>query len=83
MIEELCIEILSLAIEAAFQNKDEKIYTLKKLRVKNGVLQNLIRTENELSVLDDKAYFRISEQAIDISKQTNNWLNSLTQKESA
>lgn len=80
-MEDFCVEILSLSIESAFQIRSDKINTLKKLRIKIGVIQNLIRTENELKIINDKAYERISEQIIEISKQTNNWLNSLTQKE--
>jgi len=76
------VEILSFAIESAFQSRLDKKFTLQKLRIKTGVLQNLVRTENELKIIDDKTYLRISEQIIEISKQNNNWLNSLiTQKE--
>lgn len=76
------MEILSFAIESAFQSRLDKKFTLQKLRIKTGVLQNLVRTENELKIIDDKTYLRISEQIIEISKQNNNWLNSLiTQKE--
>lgn len=80
-IENICIEILSLSIEASFQSKLYKKETLEKLRIKIGVLQNIIRTENELKIIDDKTYLKIAEQTIEISKQTNGWLNSLTQKE--
>jgi hypothetical protein len=81
-MEDFGVEILSLSIEAAFQIRFDKINTLKKLRIKTGVLQNLIRTEKELRIIDNKTYERISGQIIEISKQTNNWLNSLTPKES-
>ena len=82
IIEDFCVEILSFAIESAFQSRLDKKFTLQKLRIKTGVLQNLVRTENELKIIDDKTYLRISEQIIEISKQNNNWLNSLiTQKE--
>ena len=80
-MEDFCVEMLALAIEAAFQTRFEKIVTLKRLRIKNGVLQNLIRTENELKIIDDKTYERISGQIVEISKQTNSWLSSLTSKE--
>jgi hypothetical protein len=81
-IEDFSLEMLSLAIEAAFQFKTEKTATLKRLRIITGVLQNIIRTENELKIIDDKTYLKISEQIIGISKQNNNWLSSLiTQKE--
>jgi hypothetical protein len=79
-IEKLCIEILSLAIESAFQVKILKKPALEKLRVKIGVLQNLIRTENELLIIDDKTYLRLSIQIVGISKETTNWINYFTQK---
>jgi len=72
---------LSLAIEAAFQNKCYKKETLEKLRIKNSVLQNLLRTENELKIIEDKTYLRIAEQIMEISKMNNGWINYLTQKE--
>ncbi len=75
------MEILTLSIEAAFQTRLEKVSTLKRLRIKNGVLQNLIRNENELKIIDDKTYERLSKQIIEISKETNSWLASLTPKE--
>jgi len=70
--------MLSLSIEAAFQTKINKRNTLGKLRIKNSVLQNLIRTETELKIIDDKTYQQLSEQAVEISKENNNWINSLT-----
>jgi hypothetical protein len=74
--------MLSLAIESAFQTKINKVEILRKLRVKNNVLQNLIRTENELKIIDDQTYQRLAEQTVKISKENNNWLASLTPKES-
>ncbi len=74
-IERLCINILSLAIEGSFQIKILKKPTLERLRVKIGVLQNLIRTENELLIIDDKTYIRLSTKLFEISKEATNWIN--------
>lgn len=78
----MCIEILSLAIESAFSPKNIKLSTLEKLRVRTNVLKNLVRTENEIGIIDAKTYLRISEQLVEISKMTNGWINFVTEKES-
>jgi len=80
VIENLCVEILSFSIEAAFQTKFFKKPTLEKLRIKISVLQNLIRTEYELQIVEQKIYIRLSEQLVEISKMANGWLNFITQK---
>ena len=82
MIESLCIEILSLAIETAFRPKNLKINCLETLRIKTNVLKNLIRTEYEIKIIDIKTYTRISGQLVEISKMTNGWINFVTEKES-
>lgn len=81
IIENLCIEILSLAIEAALKPAGLKLSILEILRIKIGVFQNLIRTENELGIIDDKIYVRISAQIVEISKMTNGWINFVLGKE--
>jgi hypothetical protein len=72
--------MLALAIESSFRVKILKKPSLEKLRIKIGVLQNLIRTENELRIIDDKAHLRLSTQLFEISKMTNAWLKYITQK---
>jgi hypothetical protein len=79
-VEKYCIEILSLAIESAFQINTEKVKPLERLRINLGIIQNLVRTENELEILNEKEYIRISAQLVEISKSTNNWLNYVAQK---
>ncbi|MFA7252712.1 MAG: hypothetical protein WC027_02545 [Candidatus Paceibacterota bacterium] len=80
-MEKIAITILSLAIESAFRPKIEKIAPLERLRVDLGIIQNLIRTEAELKIIEEKIYIRLSSQLVQISKETNNWLNYLTKKE--
>ena len=75
VVEKICIEILSLAIESALKSKIAKKESLELLRIKIGVLQNLIRTENELGIIEQKSYFYLSGQIIEISKMANGWLN--------
>lgn len=76
----ISIEILSLAIEAAFKAKELKRPTLELLRIKTEVMKNLVRTENELAIIDMKTYVRLSEQLIEISKMANGWISFVTQK---
>lgn len=78
-IGNLCMEILALAVKAAFQSKQIKLGTLESLRVKVEVLKHFIRTEQELGVIKAKTYLCLSEQLIEISKMTNGWIG-YTQK---
>lgn len=73
--------MLSLSIEAAFQPKQDKVSTLNRLRLKTEVLKNLWRTEQELEIVDEKTYLRIAQATVEISKMTNGWIKSVTQKE--
>ncbi len=79
-IENLCIEILYLSIEAAFKPRSLKRIVLENLRVKIGVLKNLMRTEWELEIIDEKTYIRIAEEIVEISKMATGWLLYITQK---
>lgn len=78
--EKVCIEVLSLAVESALKSQSTKKESLELLRIKIGILQNLIRTENELGIIEEKSYFHLSGQMIEISKMANGWLNYITQK---
>lgn len=78
-IENHCVEILALAVEAAFKPKPQKLTSLQTLRVKIEILKHLVRTENELQIIDTKTYLRLAEQLVEISKMTNGWIN-YTQK---
>ena len=82
VIESLCIEILSLAIESAFTETNLKVNVLKKLRIKTNILKNLVRAEFEIKIIDLQTYLRISKQLVEVSKMTNGWKNFVTEKES-
>ena len=71
---------MSLAIEAALKSKYTKLNILETLRIKTGVIQNLVRVENEVGILDLNSYVRISGQLVEISKMTNGWINFITEK---
>jgi len=80
VVQNVCLVILSLAIESAFCPHQTKISTLENLRVKVSVLQNLIRTEQELGIINESNYIRISEKLVEIGKMTNGWLGYLAKK---
>ncbi|MES2059522.1 MAG: four helix bundle protein [Patescibacteria group bacterium] len=82
-IETVSIDMLSLAIEAAFKSRHQKQTTLESLRLKVEILKHLIRTECELKIINERTYLRLSEQMVEISKMTNGWLNFITQKDSS
>ena len=77
--ESLCVEILSLAIEAAFKPKYLKKSILETLRVKIEVMKHIVRSEHELNIVDEKTYLRISKQLVEISKMTGGWINFIDQ----
>jgi hypothetical protein len=79
-IENLCLEILSLSIETSLKSGISKKIPLELLRIKISIIQNLIRTENELKIIGDKSYLHLSVQVTEISKMTNGWLNYINTK---
>ena len=77
-VEKLCLEILALAIESAFLPRHRKEQTLELLRVKIELEKNLVRSEHELAIIDERAYLSISEQLVEISRDVSNWINFIT-----
>lgn len=73
-IEKEVLSILSLLINASFEQKVEKIIILKKTRIQVETLKQLIRTEYEIKVIPDKYYLKLEENLQEISKMTNGWL---------
>lgn len=80
-IESNCLELLCLAIEVAFEQKQNKKIILEKSRIKIEVLKHLIRISNSIGCIDKKTYIRFENDLIEISKMAHGWINYLTQKE--
>ena len=80
-IENGCVEILSISIEAALQSKNNKIEFLKKLHIKIEILKHLIRTCFEIHIIKDKPYFNLEITLQEVSKMASGWLKYQTQKE--
>ena len=78
-VEALAVDILALAIKAAFQSRQLKLGTLELMRVKIEILKHLVRTEQELKTITEGVYLRLSTELVEISKMTNGWI-AYTQK---
>lgn len=83
IIENTCLEVLKLLLQASFENQSEKISSLEKSRVQIEVLKNLVRTEHELKIIQEKTYIDISVRLVEISKMTNGWIQYIKKQKSA
>ena len=79
-IEGVTLELLSLLIEAAFSPPTAKVKVLESARVKQSVVQNLVRMEYELEIINGNTYLKLSKFLVGIGKEISNWINFLTQK---
>lgn len=77
-IENICLEILELAIAAAYEEGSNKTIFLKQARIKIEILKNLLRNCCEVRTLDDKNYLFFSVEIITISKMVSGWIKYLT-----
>jgi len=76
-IENLCLEIIILAITAAFETKNNKFPILNSARIKIEVLKRLLRIASELKIVQDKIYLALEIDLQEISKMTNGWIKYL------
>lgn len=79
-IEQLCLDIMSLSIEAAIMTGTAKIPVLRKIKIEIEVLKRLVRLENELNIINTNKYLKIESQLIEISKMANGWIKYLETK---
>lgn len=73
-VENHSLQLMTILIEAAFAARHEKLRILETARVCAEVMKNIIRTEHELGMLDQKSYLRLSKDAVEISKMLNGWI---------
>jgi len=73
-VESLCIEVLSLAIQAALVSKTEKAVYIKTLRRNVEVMKHLIRLCMELKIIETNKYWELQKQLQEISKMAAGWL---------
>jgi hypothetical protein len=76
-IEDVCLHCLELTIIATFEEKTEKLKTLKNLRIRIELLKRLIRHEYELKIINNRDYLRIETQLQELSKMANGWIKYL------
>lgn len=76
-IENSCLDILDLIIEAALETKENKPPLIAKARIKIEKTKRLIRILQELKIIESAKYLQFQSDLQEISKETNNWLSYL------
>lgn len=76
-IENTCLEILDLTLEAALESKPNKLPFLFIARVKIEKLKHFFRMMHELKIIETKEYITFETNLQEISKNTNNWITYL------
>lgn len=73
----MCIDILTIAIDAALTQREKKKALLHELRVKIETLKQLIRLMNDLGIIETKIYIFLEAQLQEISKMASGWIKYL------
>lgn len=73
-VENINIDLITIAINAAFNQKDKKKPLLHELRIKIETLKQLIRTMKELKIIEDKPYIVLETQLQEISRMATGWI---------
>lgn len=76
-VENACLEIMALMLEASFEPRPQKLLLLNSSRIKIEILKRLFRISNELKIISDKTYLSIETDLQEISKMTNGWIKYL------
>ena len=84
-IEGVCLDCLTLSIEAALSPRSEKAQILKSLRVKIDVMKKLIRILYEIGAINFNTYISIEKLLQEISKMATGWIAyvSISERESS
>ena len=77
-VENYSLRLLSLLVESAFSKRHDKLKTLEIARVHMEIIKNIIRTEYELTVIDEKTYIRLAKDTVEISKMLNGWITYIS-----
>jgi len=73
-IENLCLDLLNLSIQAGLSNRQTKIIQLGNLRLIAENCKHLVRMANELKIFNDQIYFILQSDLQEISRMANGWL---------
>ncbi len=76
-VEQACLTCLEEAIRASFQERVNKLDTLKDLRINIEILKRFVRSEFELKIIDTIVYWRLQNQLEECSKMTSGWIKYL------
>lgn len=73
-VENTCLDLISISIDAALNQKDTKRPLLHQLRIKIETLKQLIRVMNELKIIEDRPYIILEAQLQEISRMAAGWI---------
>lgn len=76
-IENVCLDIMNLVIEASFEIRNSKFPLLNSARIKIEILKRLFRIAYELDIIEDKKYLDLESDLQEISKMANGWIKYL------
>ena len=77
-IEQVCLEVLTDIIKAAFESKQCKFTTLNKARVNIELLKKLFSFAQDLNIIPLNLYLEFETDLQEISKMTSGWIKYLT-----
>jgi len=80
--ETTCLDLLTLLIGAAFENRNSKSALLSSARIKTETLKRLFRIMEELKVILHEKYIELESDLQEISKMVNGWIRYLNTKSS-
>lgn len=75
---DLILEILELILSAIENNREEKMFFLKKTSVKLNILRIFIRLTKEVEILDFKKYLTLQKEINEIGKMLGSWIKRAT-----
>jgi len=79
-IDTHCIQILELLFIASYQNREEKLPTIRMALRRTDVLKFLVRIVWELRALDNKRYAELSEKIHELGRMIGGWKKGLESK---
>ena len=76
-IENICIDVVNLTIEASLEIKNNKLPKLNCARTEIEILKRLVRIIYELNLITNNQYIELESNLQEISKMTSGWIKYL------
>jgi hypothetical protein len=76
-IENICLEIMDLAITASLEMKNNKFPLLNSARIKTETLKRLLRISYEMNIINQRHYIGLETDLQEISRMINGWIKYL------